>query len=518
MWSMAESNPAAAPAGMHKRTIEKRRLCDPAGMVAVSDLLGVAELHVHPVQVADVSRSIRWVATTELAAPAAFFEGGELVLTTGLQTRRWTRRWDAYVRGLADGNVAAIGIGTGLTHDRPPEPLVAACARYRVNLLEVPRGTPFVAVSQLIARLLADEEEQGARAALRAQRLLIAAAVKPDPGGAVLRALGTVVGGAATLGADGRGRLGPFGARAARLVEADVAAEAQRLRRSRGQASTLSGPGDTVVLQPIGMSRRRPTYLAVAGPSRLTEGQRTTIAAAVALLSLIDEQHRGSAETLRHLRQRVIELVIAEHRDLADAVLGVQPAAPALPQRLRVVRASGAPERIEDALAGLDDRGLLAAQYHGEVCLLVEPRRAGTAAAELADTGLAVGVGALARHTGAAESYRTAGVALAQAAPGTVVDWLDIVRRGPLGLIDHDAAEAFAVALLGELSAEQRDLLRCFLIHHGSVLKVAEELDVHRNTVRNRLRAIEAKLSTPLDNAETRVSVWIALQCLPPGA
>lgn len=485
-------------------------------MVAVSDLLAVAELRLRLTHGADLSRRIRWVATTELAEPERFVEAGEVVLTTGLQTRRWTRRWDVYVAGLARAGIAAIGIGTGVSYDRPPAALVTACARHDMNLIEVPRETPFVAISREVSRLLTDEEEQDVRAALRTQRLLIAAAAKPDPTAKVLSTLAGAFGGAATIGADGAVLLGPFGARGERLAAADVAAEARRLCRSSGpQAATVTGSTDTVVVQPIGVGRRQPSCLAVAGPSPLTEGQRTTIIAAVALLSLIDEQRRGAIETLRYLRARAVEFAVTGQSELAEAVLGVEPGAPALPHRLRVLRAAGPAERVDDALAGLDD--LLAAQYRGEVCVLAEPRDAAAAAERITRAGLRVGVGSTARPTAAAESYRTAGVALAQAVPGAVIGWDDIVRRGPLGLIDHDAASAFAAALLGDLTAEQRDLLRCFLIHHGSVLKVADELDVHRNTVRNRLRAIEAKLPGSLDDPETRVGVWIALQSLPPG-
>ena len=70
----------------------------------------------------------------------------------------------------------------------------------------------------------------------------------------------------------------------------------------------------------------------------------------------------------------------------------------------------------------------------------------------------------------------------------------------------------FAASFLGGLDPEQVDTLRCFLRHHGSRLKVAEELGLHRNTVRNRLDAIAAALPGPLDDPQIRASAWIALQ------
>lgn len=87
--------------------------------------------------------------------------------------------------------------------------------------------------------------------------------------------------------------------------------------------------------------------------------------------------------------------------------------------------------------------------------------------------------------------------------------------RGPLSLIDPERAETFATSFLGGLDSGQLETLRCFLRNHGSRLKVAEELGLHRNTVRNRLAAIETELPGPLDDPQTRVSAWIALQSLP---
>lgn len=136
-------------------------------------------------------------------------------------------------------------------------------------------------------------------------------------------------------------------------------------------------------------------------------------------------------------------------------------------------------------------------------------------AAVAVDAGLQVGVGDAVALSDAASSYRTAGLALAQATPtAALVVWDRVISDGPLGLIDPTRARTFAESWLRDLDSEQLDTLRCFLRHHGSRLKVAEELGLHRNTVRNRLEAIEAALPGQLDDPQTRVSAWIALQSL----
>jgi len=54
--------------------------------------------------------------------------------------------------------------------------------------------------------------------------------------------------------------------------------------------------------------------------------------------------------------------------------------------------------------------------------------------------------------------------------------------------------------------------LGSFLTHHGSRLKVAEELGLHRNTVRNRMAQIERAIGRSLDDPDTRAAAWLALQ------
>src|SRR6478752_9672142 len=84
-----------------------------------------------------------------------------------------------------------------------------------------------------------------------------------------------------------------------------------------------------------------------------------------------------------------------------------------------------------------------------------------------------------------------------------------------LRLIDPTRAEAFATSFLAGLNDEQLETLRCFLRHHGSQLKGADELGLHRNAVRNRLDVIDATLPGVFDDPQIRVSAWITLQSLP---
>src|SRR6266508_1889465 len=147
-------------------------------MVTLQALLDVAELGLVPRHVPSPGAEVRWVATSELADPSPYLEGGEVLLTTGLETAGWGREWAPYVRRLAGAGVVAVGLAAELTHDTSPEPLLAACRHEGVALFEVPRDTTFVAISRATAGLLQAEEESATRSTIELQRQLTQAALR----------------------------------------------------------------------------------------------------------------------------------------------------------------------------------------------------------------------------------------------------------------------------------------------------------------------------------------------------
>jgi hypothetical protein len=98
-----------------------------------------------------------------------------------------------------------LGIGTGLTHAKPPAGLVKACEVHELNLFEVPRKATFVAVSRRTAQLLEQQQAEAARDALKIQRRLTSAAAKPHATRTIIETLAHVLSGAVCLlSADGQ--------------------------------------------------------------------------------------------------------------------------------------------------------------------------------------------------------------------------------------------------------------------------------------------------------------------------
>jgi PucR family transcriptional regulator, purine catabolism regulatory protein len=485
-------------------------------MVDLADVLAQPGLDLRALVLPRPDAQVRWVATSELSDPTPFLEGGELLLTTGLATARWSTEWRDYVARLAAAGVSGLALGVGLTHERVPDRLVGACGEQGVNLVEIPRETTFVAVSRAAARLIEQRDVAEARLALETQRELTGAAMRADPQTAVVARLARLLDGTAYLLArDGRTVVDPQGPR---TTTADVdAARAELSRiRARGLRATATSSDDraTTLLVPVGLRGRPDAYLGVAVPGRLTEARRNAVSTAVALLGLAAAQDRDRLETRRRLWRKVHELLAQGHVEAA-ALVGEAAEAPRLPARVQVARVSGPVDVLEEVLGLLEAEHLLAAEVDGRLWLVGAPGPLGRRAVRLAelDAGLRVGLGEPQPLDRVASAYDTAARALERTGGSRrLVRWERVVRESAVGLLAPEVASAFAASFLAPLEPGEVELLASFLRHHGSRLKVAEELGLHRNTVRNRVERIEAALDRSLDDPDTRASAWLALQ------
>ncbi|GAB2971002.1 PucR family transcriptional regulator [Nocardioides montaniterrae] len=490
-------------------------------MVLLADLLDDGSLGLRPV--VDVRRSdeLAWVGTSELVDPAPFLGSGEVLLTTGLETAGWVDEWDEYVARLSAARVLAIGLAVDLTYAAPPAALVEACRAHAVGLFEVPRETTFVAITRRVAQLLQAEDESATRAALAQQRELTQAALREDDPALLVEAVARVGEAAALVDPQGEVRVGPAGAEPELLVPAAIRETLDRIRgRGLRAAAGVTVPGGELMVHPLGVRGRPARYLVTGFRKRVTEEQRSSVVTAVALLSTAEERRRSRRETERQVRARAVELLVTG--DVRTATVLLEAAGgrrTRIPRRAVVLRARGAAAVLEDALALVEESSVAGIGEDGAELVVVV--RA-SAAADLADQlgllgsrGLRVGVGEPVPVADLPRSHRTAGHAAGLAsAERPVAHWTAGVRRGVLALLDPDRLAAFADTWLAPLSAEAElvDTLRSFLAHHGSQLQVADDLRIHRNTVRKRLDRIESLLDRSLADPQTRVDAWVALQ------
>ncbi|GAA3943083.1 hypothetical protein GCM10023085_26090 [Actinomadura viridis] len=127
----------------------------------ITELLDDPELRLRPLACPErLDRPVQQVFVTDLPDPTRYLDGGELVLT-GLMWRRGPYDSAPFVAALAAKKVAVLGAGEAVLP--VPDDLVAACDRYGVPLVAVPRETPLSRLMTIVVRRL-DAEDRAAGA------------------------------------------------------------------------------------------------------------------------------------------------------------------------------------------------------------------------------------------------------------------------------------------------------------------------------------------------------------------
>ncbi|WP_173095671.1 PucR family transcriptional regulator [Actinomadura verrucosospora] len=469
---------------------------------------------------AGLGRRIRSAHVAELPDPTPWLRGGELLMTTGMRAGE-AGGPAAFLRRLADAGVAAVALGLGstLAYRRAPAAWTEPAEELGLPLLEVPEETPFIAVTDAVYRRLAELRYGDVEHALRAQRVLTGAAVRPGGVLAIARGLAAEAGlwvvvtdragrPLAAVPQDAAGRLGALGADLARVVRKGPHASA---RRTDG--------GDDVLFQPLGAGRLR-GVLVCGADAELGAFQRMLIGSAVSLMSIELEHREALAGAERRRRAGLVrELVAGRHAP--DAAAGVLASLGLGGGRVRVVVVPDVPDaaaRLESfaeafpgAAAAADASGLVA----------IMPEEDGLAkrlAAEL--PGLAAGMGGPVGPDGLELSLRQARQVLAlerRSGPGVY----DALARPNfqmlLGLGPPAVLRAYADAILGPIDRLPKgrgdELIRtlwAWIEADCSYERAADRLGIHRHTLRERLQRVERLTGKRLAARELG-DVWMAL-------
>ncbi|MEW1867715.1 PucR family transcriptional regulator [Streptomyces caelestis] len=485
---------------------------------------------------------VRWAHASELADPVPYMEGGELLLITALkldaEDREAMRR---YVKRLVGAGVVGLGFAVGVHYDDIPAALVDAAREEGLPLLEVPRRTPFLAISKAVSAAIAADQYRAVTAGFAAQRELTRQALVEGPEGLLAALAAQVDGWAALYDASGAVVAAApewAGRRAARLTS-----DVTRLRERPAPASSVvAGPEneDRVELHSLGTGRRSRAALAVGTAAALGTAERYAVHSAVALLTLTTERSRSLHAAEQRIGAAVLRMLLAGEPDHARAVAGDLYGG-LLDAPFRIIVAAGGETR-GDALGALAEVAESAAARSGEAVLVVpegnrlvvlacdggaavaaccDHAAAREAARKADDDELVVGLSAPAGPIAASAAYKQAEQALsvARRRGRVLVEHEHMAAGSVLPLLADDAVRAFADGLLRALrehdATGRGDLvasLRAWLSRHGQWDAAAADLGVHRHTLRYRMRRVEEILGRSLDDPDTRMELWLALK------
>ncbi|MGQ4418559.1 PucR family transcriptional regulator [Streptomyces sp. SAS_269] len=490
---------------------------------------------------------VRWAHVSELADPVPYMEGGELLLITALKLdAEDPQAMRRYVRRLAGAGVVGLGFAIGVNYEEIPEALVDAAGEEGLPLLEVPRRTPFLAISKAVSAAIAADQYRAVTAGFAAQRELTRQALNAGPEG-LLGALAAQIDGWAAL-YDASGAVVAAapewaGRRAARLT-----AEVERLRERPAPASSVvGGPEneDRVELHSLGTGKRQRDALAVGTAAALGTAERYALHSAIALLTLTTERSRSLHAAEQRIGAAVLRMLLAGEPDHARAVAGdLYGGLLDAPFRMIVAESvsGGDPlgtltETVEAAAARSAEAVLVVPEGERLVVLVADGGAAVAACTGYAsvlegaravpeqgaaeEDDLVVGLSAPAGPIAAAAAYKQAEQALSVARRrGRVLVEHDQLAAGSvLPLLADDAVKAFADGLLRPLyehdATGRGDLvasLRAWLSRHGQWDAAAADLGVHRHTLRYRMRRVEEILGRSLDDPDVRMELWLALK------
>lgn len=482
---------------------------------------------------AGVGREVSLVLTTELANPAEWLSGGEMVLTTGISLPASGRGRRRYLQLLAESGVAAVGFGTGLTFDAVPDEVVAAAEELGLPLIEVPLRTPFAAVVQRVGSRIAELEYDAVLRASRAQPRITRAVVGEGPRG-VAAELARALKAAVVV-------LDPTGTVIA-SHPGNLSVTTLNLVRDSIEPGAASGvrvlsDGTAVAQQDIRVGGRSHGVLAVVSPAALSPVDQVLLGHATSLLALDFEKPARLQEVQRLLNGQALGLLLSGEHDrepvyaqlaaIADAqgrirVLVVEfdddvkaagPRRRAVAAVERELEAAGHPvfahatdRRLTVLLPGSQTVDGAAGLLGGLDRSVRKSSRSGLSGAQplarltqaFDDARLAASVAERGCHP--LEFAALAGSALLSSGPTREV----LVALGAAVLspvADHDAQHGS-----GLMAA-----LRAFLEANGQWEAAAAAIGVHRHTMRKRIEIVETLLGCDLGVARVRAELLLAI-------
>lgn len=493
-----------------------------------------------------LGRTVRWVHSSELADIGPLLREGDLLLSTGTALPEDDGAVRAMVDSLAESGTAGLVIELGRRWTTLPTALVEACDHHGLPLITLAREVRFAEVAQAIGERIVDQQLAELREAQRVHETFTELSIGEAGPGDILEAVQRLAGAAVVLESEQHHvldyRTGPQDA-------ASLLADWTRTSRQVplvGRTSWDEEHGWLVTR--VGKKERGWGRLVVQVATPPTERQIAMAERAAAALALhrLHDRQRDSA-----LRRTHHELVVGLLADPAAAGLLERCEAAGLPTTrrqfvgvaLRPSVAGTAAQRpgsvVEEMTAGAvhvaHELGVpaLVAELDGDVRILLS-------FAPAANTGRVVETlveRVARRHAVAASAGRPVGRALeidrtlreskqvldalrpGETGQGRVHRLEDVGLRGLLALFAGDDRIAlYAQRQLGALREHDRthglgleDALRALLRHPASKSQAAASIAVSRPVFYDRLARLERVLHADLDDADTRVSLHVAL-------
>jgi purine catabolism regulator len=487
---------------------------------------------------------VRWVHISELEDPTPWLSGGELMLTTGIPLDTAAKQ-RAYIRLLAEHNLAGLGLGTGFSHRKLPKALLDEAAKRDFPLFEVPYSTPFIAITEKAFARLVNEQYEVLQRGIAVQRRLERLVLEERGLEEIAATIASAVGGTVAI-LDGRGeRLAGRGFR--RQLSADAIAAIRK------EALAHTGDGHPFVpAHPTlaGRALAHPVVSPGGGPPQawvvivrdsggLGDFERLILQQAVAVVALELMRRRVARETERRLAGDVLAGALGGRMEPAELRRRLEPFGIGDEAAVLVFaldHPAAAEHALERVLAANACPAVVASHAVGGrelLCAVIDAtdRDPADIAAD-ARRALAAGHGAVrvavsraAPREDLRRSFHEARCALEATAFGNgsapeVASWRDLgAFTLLLSIQDDEALKLYCDSVLGPIEQGDKEYggellrsLEAFIEQNGQWERAAREVYCHRHTLRYRMRKVEELTGRDLSRAHDRIEFWLALR------
>lgn len=463
---------------------------------------------------------IDWAHSSDLDDPSPFLQHGQMLLTTGRQFQSFDDADDyvQYVRRLSTARVVALGFGTEVVQSGAPPELIAACEAMGLPLVEVPYATPFIAVSKHIADARAAQSRQELEWALNAQDSISKAVLSSGGLAAAVRVAESVLGSEiAIVDPDGAGLEGHAPPTWLRERALDLL---RRGSRARDQGEDRE---QFWIAQTLGRSRTLLGAMTFLRPVAVNavEGSVLTMVAALVELALehADDQRLG----FRSISPLLFAMLRRGEPDaVASALRSHVMTLPREPLTIIAMPIAELGTGTRDSLERMSsapEARVFPVEHDGMLVLIVESSTKGRVAARLSSERVRAGVGAAETWNDLDEGLRQASAALRGAGKGAILAFHDLRSGAILGLLEQAEVVEIAELRLAGLcrTADGRELLEqavVWLDHNGSWERAAQDLVLHRHTLKQRMALLERETGLPLATFQGRAALWAMLVAL----
>ncbi|WP_159085811.1 PucR family transcriptional regulator [Aeromicrobium chenweiae] len=501
-----------------------------------------------------LDRPVRWVHVTEVDDMADLLGGHEVVLTTGLPLVGPTADPQRFVTQLAQASACGLIVELGPRLPELPADVVRQAERLQLPLVALHSPVRFVSITEAVHRLIVGEQYQGLELAQRTHEVFTNLSLDSADASAILAAAAGLIDAPVVL--EDAGHHVVALARHGRTSGALLREWEERSRRAPVlEEAGTTGPEQWLTC-PVGL--RGAPWGRVVAPQPAHDPATTAMvmqraAQALQLSRLVErDATRLQSQAQESLLQ---ELVDGRVQDEADglaraAALGMRAGVAYLPvvalferatlpdQVARQRRARAQLETVSDALVTARLDAIAGSVDDGGVGIVIALRpgvQEDTALEALATatgrdgpapaSGPVLGVGRAAATLLVAASRMRTAVHVAEAARAlepSSARWFrstDVRLRGLVAqLQDDERVLGFAESELGPLLAHEAEhatglleLLRRYVELRGNKAALAQATHISRQALYGRLRKLESILAVDLDDADSVLSLGVAL-------